>query len=353
MPIAPPVDLRSDTVTRPSPRMREAMARAEVGDDVYREDPTVRRLEERAAALFEREAALLVPSGTMGNLIAIMVHARPGQEAICERDSHVMNWEMGSMAAVAGVMPRPVPGGEGGLLDWPRVEAELQARQDHRAETGLVLIENTHNMGGGTPMPAAVVEAIAKGARGRGVPTHMDAARVFNAAVALGEPVATVTRAVDSLMFCLSKGLGAPVGSMLVGSRAFVDEARRRRKMLGGGMRQAGVLAAAGLMALEEGPARLAEDHANARRIADALAELPPFAIDPSTVRTNIVIAGVRAASPSDAMPALMLAARLAREGVMASPVGRDRIRFVTHCDVSREEVGRAIEAIRAVGRAA
>lgn len=345
------IDLRSDTLTKPSPAMREAMARAEVGDDVYREDPTVRRLEERAAEIFGREAALLVPSGTMGNLIAIACHARRGQEAICERRAHVYDWEIGSMAAIAGVMPRVVDG-DRGLMSWTAIAKEIQPRQDHRADTALVCIENTHNMGGGTVWPTALVEEVCKGAKGRGVRVHIDGARIFNAATALGEEVADMTRSADSVMFCLSKGLGAPIGSMLVGSRAFVEDARRWRKMLGGGMRQAGTIAAAGLVALEEGPPLLARDHANARRLAEAVAGLPRLVAEPARVQTNIVMAGVEPAGPGDVAPALAFVGRLVREGLLCSPIGTDRIRFVTHRDASDADIDRAIEVLAKVANA-
>ena len=258
------IDLRSDTVTRPTPAMRAAMAAAEVGDDVYGEDPTINRLEARAAEIFGREAAIFVPTGTMGNQIAIRLHTDHGQEVICEARSHVLDWEMAMMSAFSGCSPRAVYG-ERGILTWPQIRSVIAPKIYYRAQTGLICLENTHNMAGGTVTPLPVYEEIWKGAAEAGLPTHLDGARVFNAAVALGISVAELTRGFDTVNFCLSKGLGAPVGSMLVGSARLIDRARSFRKALGGGMRQAGILAAAGLIALEEGPSRLHEDHANAR----------------------------------------------------------------------------------------
>src|SRR5580698_8691778 len=265
------IDLRSDTVTRPTPAMREAMASAEVGDDVYGEDPTVNRLEKDAAEVFGREAAIFVPTGTMGNQIAIRLHTEHGQEVICEARAHVLDWEMAMMAAFSGCQARAVAA-ERGILTWQHIKPAISPKIYYRAQTGLISLENTHNMAGGTVTPLAVFEEIWAGAKEAGLPVHLDGARVFNAATALGLSVKELTRGFDTVMFCLSKGLGAPVGSMLVGSREAIDRARSFRKALGGGMRQAGVLAAAGLIALEEGPALLAEDHRNARVLADAVA---------------------------------------------------------------------------------
>ena len=262
------IDLRSDTVTKPSEKMRVAMAGAEVGDDVYGEDPTVNGLEERAAEIFDREAAIFVPTGTMGNQIAIRLHTQHGQEVICEARSHVLDWEMGMIAAFAGCQIRTVAA-ERGIMTWDHIAPSIAPPIYYRAQTGLVCIENTHNMAGGTATPLGVLEEIWAGARKVGLPVHLDGARVFNAAVALGIPVAQLTSGFDTVMFCLSKGLGAPVGSMLVGSRELIAKARSVRKALGGGMRQAGILAAAGLIALEDGPGRLVEDHENARLLAE------------------------------------------------------------------------------------
>ena len=270
----PIVDLRSDTVTRPTPAMRRAMAEAEVGDDVYREDPTVNRLQERAAEIFEREAALFIPSGTMGNQAAIKVHTDLGQEVICEQRAHIFNHEMGMMSAFAGCVPRTI-WAEDGILTWDLIAPQVRGRSDHRARTGLVELENTSNLAGGSLYPLEVSNAICDQAHQAGLPVHLDGARIFNASVASGHSVVELTRKFDSVMFCLSKGLGAPVGSLLVGSKEFIEEARLVRKMLGGGMRQAGVLAAAGLVSLEETPKRLHVDHENARFLAEGLAEIP------------------------------------------------------------------------------
>src|ERR1700726_3804674 len=283
------VDLRSDTVTRPTPEMRHAMAEAEVGDDVYAEDPTVNQLECEAAKLFGKDAAIFVPTGCMGNLIAIKVWTHHGDEVICEERSHVNLYELASMSAVAGCMPR-IARGQDGILSWALIEAVIRPHVYYDSQTALVCLENTHNMAGGMLYPTATVDDICDHAHAINLKVHLDGARVFNAAVALGDSVARMTRGCDSVMFCLSKGLGAPVGSMLVGSRAFIQKARVYRKMFGGGMRQAGGLAAAGLVALEKSPSRLHEDHANAKHLAEGLARLPGIRVDLSKVQTNIVI---------------------------------------------------------------
>src|SRR5581483_10842194 len=287
------IDLRSDTVTKPSVAMRRAMMEAEVGDDVYGEDPTINELEHRAAEIFAREAAIFVPTGTMGNQIAVKIHTRPGQEIVCEERAHVWNYEMAMIAHFSGCTPRPIAG-ENGVMTWEQVRRKIAPGTYYIAQTGLVALENTHNMAGGTVMPTEVVNEICEGAHKAGLPVHMDGARIFNAAVALGKPVAEITKNVDSLMFCLSKGLGAPVGSLLVGSRDFITRARIYRKSLGGGMRQAGILAAAGLIALEEGPKRLHEDHANAKFLAGRLAKIRGIQIDSANVQTNILVFDIR-----------------------------------------------------------
>ncbi|MGB7186950.1 MAG: GntG family PLP-dependent aldolase, partial [Candidatus Acidiferrales bacterium] len=287
------VDLRSDTVTRPTAAMRRAMAEAEVGDDVYGEDPTVNKLQARAAEIFGREAALFVTSGSMGNLIAIKTWTRPGLEVICEQRAHVNQYELASMSALAGCFPRPAFA-EDGILTWPLVESLIRAKSPNYSQTGLVTLENTHNMAGGTIYPTAVAEEICDRAHEADLPVHLDGARIFNASVALGKSVNDLTRKFDSVMFCLSKGLGAPVGSMVVGSREFIEKAFVHRKMLGGGMRQVGVLAAAGLIALEETPKILHRDHENAKFLAEGLAKIPGISIDPKKVVTNILIFDVR-----------------------------------------------------------
>jgi threonine aldolase len=329
------IDLRSDTVTRPTEAMREAMFAAEVGDDVYGEDPTVNRLEREAAALFGREAAIFVPSGTMGNQIAIRLHTRHGQEIICEARSHVMDWEMAMAAAFSGCQLRGVAG-ERGRLTWEQIRRAIGPKIYYRAQTGLICIENTHNMAGGTVTPPAAMQEICAGAHEVGLPVHLDGARIFNAAAALGVNVEELTRGFDTVMFCLSKGLGAPVGSMLVGGRAAIEQARIFRKALGGGMRQAGILAAAGLVALHEMPARLADDHANARLLAEVVAAEPGVEIDLEAVETNIVIFRLRNGN------AAKFCEGLKQKGVLASAIGADAVRFVTHYDVDREACERA-----------
>lgn len=338
------IDLRSDTVTRPTLAMREAMASADVGDDVYGEDPTVLQLEARAAEIFSKEAALFVPTGTMGNQIAVRLHTTHGQEVICERRAHLVDWEMAMVSAFSGCQLRQVEGTRG-VLSWNAISAAIAPSIYYRAPTGLIALENTHNMAGGTVTSLSVLEEIWAGAQERGLPIHLDGARVFNAATALGLPVRTITRGFDTVMFCLSKGLCAPVGSLLVGSRALMDRGRSIRKMLGGGMRQAGVLAAAGLIALEEMPARLAEDHANARWMAEQIAELADCEIDLATVQTNIVIF-----RPSK-MTAQQVVAALKERGIRCGTAGPDEVRFVTHHDVDRVGCSAAVDALRGVLR--
>jgi threonine aldolase len=337
-PPQPVIDLRSDTVTRPTPAMRRAIAEAEVGDDVYAEDPTVNRLQARAAEIFGREAALFFPSGSMANLTAIRTWTRPGTEVICEGHAHIYLYEMAAVSAIAGCMPNTVPTPDG-VLTWDLIEPAIRPHIYYRAQTALIELENTHNMHGGTVYPPEIAEDICDHAHESGIPVHLDGARVFNASVALGRPVAGITRKFDSVMFCLSKGLGAPVGSMLVGSRDFIDKARVTRKLLGGGMRQAGVLAAAGLIALEESPKTLHRDHENARHLAEGLAKLPGIAIDPKKVVTNILIFDVAATGRT----AADLCAALAKRSVLAGPTGPHAIRMVTHCDVDRAAIDRAL----------
>ena len=336
------IDLRSDTVTKPTPAMREAMASAEVGDDVYGEDPTVNRLEALAAETFEREAALFVPTGSMGNQIAIRLHTEHGQEVICEARSHILDWEMAMMAAFAGCQARAVAA-ERGMLTWELIRPAIGAKIYYRAQTGLICLENTHNMAGGTVTPLVVMEEVWAGAREAGLPVHLDGARVFNAAAALGISVARLTQGFDTVNFCLSKGLGAPVGSMIVGTRAAMERGRIFRKALGGGMRQAGVLAAAGLIALTEMPAHLPADHANARLLAEAVAGHTAVEIDLGAVQTNIVIFTL--AGGGDAA-AYVLA--LKEAGVLASAIGPHAVRFVTHHDVNRAACERAAKIVRA-----
>ncbi|MEZ5428704.1 MAG: GntG family PLP-dependent aldolase [Pyrinomonadaceae bacterium] len=340
------IDLRSDTVTRPTAAMRRAMAEAEVGDDVYAEDPTVNRLQEKAAEIFGKEAALFVPTGSMGNQIAVKLHTRPGVEIIIEEKGHIFNYEMGAPAAVSGAMIRPVKSaGDDGMLSWAEIEPALHVDQPYYAcPTGLICLENTHNFGGGSVMTAAQCASICDHAHELGIPVHLDGARIFNASAALGETVAELSEKTDSVQFCLSKGLGAPVGSMLLGTKDFIKEARVWRKRLGGGMRQVGVLAAAGLVALEESPARLHIDHENARRLAAGVAELPGVEIDAERVATNIVIFDITGTGKTSAE----IVDQLKNRGILSIPFG-PAIRMVTHCDVSREDIETTLKNIREI----
>lgn len=336
------IDLRSDTVTKPSPEMRRAMAEAEVGDDVFMEDPTINRLQDRAAEIFGREAALFVASGTMGNLTCIIGHTRPGQEVICEEAGHIYNYEMASMAAIAGVLPRVVAG-EDGILSWETISKAIRPKIYYRPRTSLISLENTHNMAGGTVYPTKLAHEICDKAHDAGIPVHLDGARVFNAAAYLSEDVAEMTKKFDSIQFCLSKGLGAPVGSLIVGSREFIERCRSTRKMLGGGMRQAGVLAAAGLIALEQGPKRLHIDHENAKFLANQLADIPGITL--AKMQTNIVIYDLKKAgwSSADFLQALR------KRNVLAVPVDSEKVRMVTHLDVDRKEIEKAAGVVREV----
>jgi threonine aldolase len=326
------IDLRSDTVTQPTPAMRAAMAAAEVGDDVYGEDPTVNRLEARAAEVFGREAALFVPTGTMGNQIAIRLLTQPGQEVIAESRAHILDYEMATTAVFSGCLIRAVPTSDG-ILTWKHIEPAISHYGGFRAATGLIEIENTANLAGGRVSDLQVLDEICSAAEEHKLPLHLDGARIFNAALALGVDVKALTRGFDTVMFCLSKGLGAPVGSMLVGSSELMKRARIFRKALGGGMRQAGVLAAAGLIALEQGPKGLAQDHANARLLAEALSGIEGVSIDLASVETNIVVFRL-----TNRLRGADLVARLKVRGVLANALGSNLVRLVTHRDVSREQ---------------
>ena len=336
------IDLRSDTVTKPSPEMRRAMAEAEVGDDVFMEDPTVNRLQARAAEIFGREAALFVPSGSMGNLVCLIAHARPGQEVICEENAHIYTNEMASMAGVAGLLPRLIPT-EDGIMTWEQVGRMIRPKMYARAQTALVCLENTHNLAGGTVYPTRLAHEICDRSHDAGLPVHLDGSRIFNAAAFLGEDVRAMTKKFDSVQFCLSKGLGAPVGSMIVGSKTFIERCRPIRKMLGGGMRQAGVLAAAGLIALETGPKRLHVDHENAKFLAQELSRMPGIRLSIAKVQTNIVIFDVRECGLSSAE----FLSELGRRGVLGVPIDQEKIRMVTHLDVDRSGVKKAAATIR------
>jgi threonine aldolase len=317
------------------------MAEAEVGDDVYGEDPTVNRLQARAAEIFEREAALFVPSGSMGNLLAIKTWARPGTEIICEQRAHTNQYELASMSALAGCFPRTAFAPDG-ILNWDLIEPLIRPKTYLFSQTGLVWLENSHNMAGGTVHPLDSAEDICDRVHALGLPIHLDGARIFNASVATGKSVAELSRKFDSVMFCLSKGLGAPVGSMLLGSREFIQKAHVTRKMLGGAMRQAGVLAASGLIALEESPKILRRDHENARFLAEGLARIKGMSIDPKKVVTNIVIFDVRGTSKT----AAEISGALAKRGILANPTEKYLIRMVTHYDVDRIACARALKVM-------
>jgi threonine aldolase len=334
-------DFRSDTVTRPSPAMRRAMAEAVVGDDVFGDDPTVQELERRAATAVGHEAALFVPSGTMGNLIAIKCHANPAEEAIVEALSHSFNSERGGAAWIAGVQLRTVEG-QNGVIDPAVVRKYARPGSDHSPRTALLVVENTHNFAGGRVVPLENLKELSAICRERGMKLHMDGARIWNASVASGVPVSTYGSLSDSMMFCVSKGLGAPIGSLLTGTAELIARARLVRKALGGGMRQVGTIAAAGLVALEEGPKGLAQDHANAKRLAEALARLPGAIVDPRACETNILFMKTEAGVSSYPI----LQKELAKEQILCVAVGELGIRFVTHRDVDSADVERAIQAL-------
>jgi threonine aldolase len=330
------IDLRSDTVTRPDEAMREAARDAEVGDDVYGDDPTVNELERRAAEIVGMEAALYVPTGTMGNQVAVRSHTQRGAELLCERESHVYKWELGGIAQHSGVQARTLDGGKRGVIAPAQVHAGYVEHSDHRPGTELLCLETAHNSKGGTAIAPDRIDSAAEAAHEHGVSVHLDGARLFNAAAALDVPAERIAREVDSVMFCLSKGLGAPVGSMLAGSEAFVERAHRARKLFGGGMRQAGMIAAPGLLALEN-RGRLAEDHENAVRLAEGLDAIDGLsAHDPET---NIVLVDLEE-------PASEFLERCEAKGVLGVPFDDRQVRFCTHWDVSREDVERAVEAV-------
>ena len=338
------IDLRSDTVTKPSPAMRRAMMEAEVGDDVYLEDPTVNRLQARAAETFEREAGLFVPSGSMGNLTCIMAQAARGEEVICDVAGHIYSHEMASMSAIAGVLPRVIPTAKG-IMSWEQIAPAIREKSYARSQTALIALENTHNMAGGTVYPTQLAHTICDQAHEAELKVHLDGARIFNAAVYLGENVAEMTKKFDSIQFCFSKGLGAPVGSMIVGSRELIERCRVIRKLLGGGMRQVGVLAAAALVALNEGPGRLHIDHQNAQALARGLAQMPGIRIRPEEVQTNIVLYDIGDAGLSSTE----FLQRLAKRNLLGGSVDIRRVRMVTHLDVDRADIERALQIIAEV----
>ena len=341
-----PIDFRSDTVTQPTAEMREAMAAAEVGDDVYGEDPTVNRLQRRAAELTGKQAGLFVASGTMGNLTAILTHAGRGDEAIVGADAHTILWEAGGMAALGGIVPHLLPTDDRGRMDPQAVEAAVREDDPHLPRSRLVLLENSYGARDGHPLPAAYAAAVRRVAARHDLAVHLDGARLFNAAIALGVSAAELTRDVDSVTFCLSKGLCAPVGSVLCGTEAFIGRARRVRKQLGGGMRQAGVLAAAGLVALERMIGRLADDHRRARRLAEGLAAVPGVLLRPDRVLTNIIFFRLAADAGVDAAT---LARRLRDElGVLVGAHG-DELRAVTHAWIGDADVSALVEGVAAL----
>ena len=338
------INFRSDTVTLPTAEMREAMAQAEVGDDVYGEDPSVNRLEALAAAKVGKEAALFVTSGTQGNLVAVLAHTQKGDEVLLEKESHIYYYEVGGMSALGGLIPRLLDS-EGGIFSAGAVRKALRGDNIHFPRTSLLCLENTHNRAGGTYWTPAQVAEVAAAAKEAGLRVHVDGARIFNAAVAQGVDVRELTAPVDSVQFCLSKGLGAPVGSMVAGSKEFIARARKWRKMLGGGMRQAGVLAAAGIIALEKMVDRLAEDHALARKIGRELAQISGLKVDLERLQTNIVVAAVHPAWGT----AQELLDKLREHGILATDFGPQKVRLVTHEDVGEEDAAKLISALKEI----
>ncbi|PWI57747.1 low-specificity L-threonine aldolase [Sulfoacidibacillus thermotolerans] len=335
------IDLRSDTVTKPTYAMRQAMAVAEVGDDVYREDQTVIELEETAAEILGKEAGLFVTSGTQGNQVAILTHTKRGQEVIVEADSHVFYYEVGAMAALAGLQTRPIAGMHG-MMPLDEIAKAIRPENIHFPQTGLICLENTHNRSGGTILPLSYMQSVKELAVQHHLPVHLDGARLFNAVAATGISAAAYAATADSIQICLSKGLGAPIGSVLVGSRTFIEQARKWRKMLGGGMRQAGVIAAPGLIALTQMRDRLVEDHVRAKHLAKGLANIRGITVDVERVETNIVIADV---SDSGLSTEEFLTV-LEQCGVLATAFGGSLIRFVTHLDVTDDQIDDAIAAV-------
>ena len=339
------IDLRSDTLTRPTETMRNAMAAADVGDDVFGEDPTVNRLEELAAKKMGKEAALFVTSGTMANLVSLLTHCGRGDEVILGDQAHIFYYEQGGCAALGGIHPRTVPNLPDGTLDMEALEAAIRTENVHYPISRVIALENTHNRCLGTPLSLAYLDEVKTLADRHGLKIHIDGARIFNAAVALETDPAALVQHADSVSFCLSKGLAAPVGSMVCGSRAFIEQARRNRKVVGGGMRQAGILAAAGLVAIEESVKALAGDHANARTLAEGLAKLPGVGLDPEKVHTNIVF--IRVNHPR--FSAETLTAALGKEGVKVLALGPDLIRVVTHYHITASDIDLALEIFKNV----
>ncbi len=341
------IDLRSDTVTRPTPEMRRAMAEAEVGDDVFGDDPTVNELQEHAAALLGKEAGLFVPTGSMGNQVSLACLARPGDEVVCEAGAHFLHFEGGSAAAHLGLMVRPLPG-RAGVITADQVAAALRPGSEHNPRSAVVAIENTHNSAGGRVFPIDEARAVASAARATGAAVHVDGARIFNAQVATGVPAREWAAVADTLTFCFSKGLGAPIGSMVVGDAEVIREARRIRKRLGGGMRQVGVLAAAARVALDTGVERLAEDHDNARALAEGLADIASGCVDPTEVETNMVYVDVTPFGGD----AAEVSAALRRAGILTVGGPTTSMRLVTHRDVDAAEIDAVLLAFKELARA-
>jgi threonine aldolase len=341
---SPAIDLRSDTVTKPTPAMRQAMCAAEVGDDVFGEDPTVNRLQEKVAALLDKPAALFVASGTMGNQLCIKTLTSPGDEVLCEQGAHFLHYEGGALGMVSGAQPRPLPGARG-ILTAEQIDDAVRPSAYYYPRTRLIALENTHNLAGGVIYPLAEIRRIYEAAQRHKLNMHLDGARLWNACIASGIAPAEYCRCFDSVSVCLSKGLGAPVGSVIAGSVEFVAQARRFRKMLGGGMRQAGILAAAGIYALDHHLQRLADDHANARFLAEELQKIHGVSIDLDTVQTNIVIMDIRetGVTPAAAVD------KLANAGILVAPFGKTTLRAVTHLDVDRPAIATALDAFRKV----
>ena len=338
------VDLRSDTVTRPNKEMFEAMLAAPLGDDVLGDDPTVQKLEDLAADMVGKEAALFVPSGTMGNQIALASHCKPGDAILIEEEAHILYYEVGGPALIAGVVSWTIPSVRG-VMDPPYLEKRILKANLHTPGTSLICLENTHNRGGGSIIPLEAMSAYREIADRHGVAIHLDGARVFNAAVGLGVDVREITRHVDTVNFCLSKGLRSPIGSLLCGPSEFIDRARIWRKRLGGGMRQAGILAACGIISLTANVDRLAEDHRRAKKIADAIGSLKGISVDPATVQTNMVLVNTESSAAE-------WQTKLGELGVLCFPVASNRLRLVLHADIDESQTDRAIEAFQTLAQA-
>ena len=343
---SPLIDLRSDTVTRPTREMRAVMADAEVGDDVFDEDPTVHRLQDRVAEMLGKEAALFVPSGTMANQICVRVHTRPGDEMICETTSHVYVWEAGGAATLSGVTSRTIDG-DYGVLDLEQLKGLIRPANEHYTRSRLVTLENTHNRGGGRVYPLDKVRSISDWAHSNDLAMHLDGARIWNAHIASGIPLPELCKPFDSVAVCFSKGLGAPIGSAVVGSKEFIFQARRARKLYGGHTRQVGIIASAALHALENHLARLADDHRNAKVLAEAVTDTPGLRLDPPYVETNLVWFEV----DPDLAPAPLIATRLREKGILVHPAGPTTLRACTHLDVSAVQAEQAADALRVLCR--